>query len=61
MKVEIIEFECSACGKKSTSIVKKGKLICQHCKYVYIMVNGEWVPEKMKDFYEKRGKYGCGK
>jgi ribosomal protein S27AE len=47
-KIEVVQFVCSACGKRSTAAVVREKIKCGHCKEVYRRVNGEWV-WKMKD------------
>lgn len=42
-KMEMVQFICSGCGKRSMSGVKDEKMKCTHCGEVYRRVKGEWV------------------
>ena len=44
--LEVIRFECSACGKKSTAVVKAERMKCSKCHEVYERRKGEWMPER---------------
>ena len=41
-KIEIVQFICSACGKRSRSGVVDDRMKCQHCGETYRKVDGEW-------------------
>ena len=44
-KIEMIKFICSACGKRSVTIVLKDRMKCECCGYKYCRVKGEWEPD----------------
>lgn len=51
-KLEMVKFVCSACGKRSNSIVCEGRMNCSRCSYKYERRSGEWMPVdywKVKD------------
>lgn len=45
-KIEVVQFVCSSCGKRSVSAVVGEKMKCQRCKEVYVRTDGEWQSEK---------------
>ena len=56
MEVEMITFVCSACGKRSTALVKDEMMTCRHCKEVFVRQDGDdekWLP---KTYLEKKRK-----
>lgn len=46
-RIEILVWECAACGKNNMSATVSGKLICGYCKRVYVKHKGEWDDELM--------------
>ena len=41
--LEIVQFVCSGCGKRSRTVVVKEKMKCKHCGETYRREKGEWV------------------